>query len=891
MTSHAPGRGKYAAAALIFIAFLALFLLTAAPNIMFEDSAEFAASTFSLGVGHPPGYPLFAFLGNLFQQLPLGNPGFRINLLSAFLGAAVPATLFLAIAALGIAPAAAAIGAASFGLSLTFWQQSVIAEVYALNALINVLLILCFAKMIDGSRRAIPAFILLLGLAATNHYTTVAAFVPVFAAALLWMKRPRARTVAALIAAGALAVAIVLLVYSQLPLRAAADPIFNWRDPHTFQTFIEHIKRSQFNRWENQLAFNMPTLMKYLSNMFTNLPSEFFGVFLFTALVGAALLFSEKLRLAVVAAWLCAVQSVGILLYVRFHADDAGLSVVRVFYLGAYIVIGIFAAAGADGLMRNLGGPKRKWVSAAIVAVLAVCLVFPLARGYRENNLRNDNRFIAFDRDVFRYIPRDAAYYLNSTYFTSQAIYLHGAYNFRPDVTLVESSGNLLRSQIEKIAGPFKWTNIDIAVDRTVETFYGRLPLVFSYPVAFEGMGWTLAQRGLFFVPSEKADCDLRGWDPDAYGFTPESLKYRDFETRVLPAIFYARLAECDFLNGDKERGLAYANRADATLASSALISLYTGQLLDRYGLPNEAAAFYKKSVEKCPTYTDAYVQLGNQMIENGQLAAAQVEFDKVLKISPANMEAKLAVANIANLKGDVQGSSAIYEKLYKENPDSVVVMNNLANAYIKLRRVREAQKLLDKALATEPFSTLTMLNYSSLLLDYGNDVEAKKLLERIIRMRPAHYYAHYNLGLILLREGDPEGAIREFKTAVGIAPKMIDAWENLIVILTDENRIDEARWVIAWMKNSVGDRFLTNYIAMYLKVEIKAAETNPEDGAAWANVILTFLRLHQFTRAEDTLETMKTVVKSPKLKQLAKALEDQIKDVEAHSVSKEPLR
>jgi hypothetical protein len=48
----------------------------------------------SLGVAHPPGYPLHTILGALFLRLiPVGTPAFRVNLVSVI--AASGATLLL----------------------------------------------------------------------------------------------------------------------------------------------------------------------------------------------------------------------------------------------------------------------------------------------------------------------------------------------------------------------------------------------------------------------------------------------------------------------------------------------------------------------------------------------------------------------------------------------------------------------------------------------------------------------------------------------------------------------------------------------------------------------------------------------------------------------------
>ncbi|MFA6448257.1 MAG: DUF2723 domain-containing protein [bacterium] len=861
-------------ATLIFFGFLALFLLTLAPDIMFEDSGEFATSAYSLGVGHPPGYPLYNLLGRAFEALPLLNPAFRINLMSAFFGALGLAALFAAARALGFSRFASFIGAAACGLSVTLWSQAVICEVYTLNTLLIAALLWAMALMRNGSSRALPAFFVLLGLAAAIHYTTLVAFVPALAIAAFWPGAPRKRRFAGF-AAGAFLMASMTAIYSLLPFRAAANAIFNWRDPSSLLRFLEHIKRSQFSDWENQLAFHMPTVMKYFTKFMENLPAEYFGVFLFVSLIGIALLISERPWLGAAGAWLWLVQSIGILLYIRFHADAIGFSVARVFYIGAYAVMSVFIAAGTDGLMRHLGAGKP-WLRTAIAVALAACLLFPLARGYRQNNLSADNRFVEFDRDIFRYLPRDAVYYLMGAHFIAPAVYLRYTHNLRPDVTLIDGTGNMLISELEKRRGPFKPTNIVASIDQMLDRNNGRFPLVFSQPQPFEGVPWTLAQRGPLFFPAAKPACDLRGWNPASYGFTPESTAGRDFETRALVSFLDTRMAECEFMNGNNAAGLAYVDRSVKSYPDSAQVSLMAGQLLDRYNLSEDATLRYQEALKISPTYIDAFIQLGNQMIEQKQLNAAEVYFKKALAVSPDSLQVKLALANITSLKGDTALALDTYKALLRENPDSVIIMDNLANTYLRTRSIDEARSLFVKALRKEPSSLLTLLDYSGFLLDVGEHDKARALLEKAIKRRPDFAYAHYNLGIALLQQDDFTGAAEHFLRAVEISPKIADAWTNLIIVLLDQNRIKDARDAIILMRETAGLDLNQLTFALYLKTEMKAAESDPQDAEAWRNVILGLLQVKQFDKAYENIKTLKSIAKTPLLKELAVLLEQQ---------------
>src|SRR5271157_3897453 len=67
------------------IALSQLYLYTMFPAFKIDDSPETITSTYTLGISHPPGYPLFTMAGKVFSLLPVGSPAFRINLFAIFL--------------------------------------------------------------------------------------------------------------------------------------------------------------------------------------------------------------------------------------------------------------------------------------------------------------------------------------------------------------------------------------------------------------------------------------------------------------------------------------------------------------------------------------------------------------------------------------------------------------------------------------------------------------------------------------------------------------------------------------------------------------------------------------------------------------------------------------
>ncbi len=178
------------------VTFLA-YMYTLAPSVTLEDSGEFLAAANSLGVPHPPGYPSWTIFAWLFKTLiPFGNVAWRVNLMSAFFGAWAVGLAALLISKAGhvmghhvgvlqkigdekavdwLVLASAVSGALMLAFTPVMWSQSVITEVYSLNAFfLLATLALLYRWSFEPERLGIlyaAAFV--WGVSLTNHQTLV----------------------------------------------------------------------------------------------------------------------------------------------------------------------------------------------------------------------------------------------------------------------------------------------------------------------------------------------------------------------------------------------------------------------------------------------------------------------------------------------------------------------------------------------------------------------------------------------------------------------------------------------------------------------------------------------------------------------------------------------
>src|SRR5579862_331877 len=111
-----------------------VYLRTMAPTVYGLDSAELTTGSYVLGIVHSPGSPTFLLLGHLFSWLPVGDVGYRVNLVSVAGAAAAMAAFCAVLLRLLDDPIAAAAGTWLLAFTYYFWVSAVAAELYSLQA-------------------------------------------------------------------------------------------------------------------------------------------------------------------------------------------------------------------------------------------------------------------------------------------------------------------------------------------------------------------------------------------------------------------------------------------------------------------------------------------------------------------------------------------------------------------------------------------------------------------------------------------------------------------------------------------------------------------------------------------------------------------------------------
>lgn len=188
-------------AAFIFFGGVTLYTITLAQSVLTADNGEFQWIGATLGLAHPPGFPLYTVLAFLFSKLPFWTASVNISWLSAVSGALVLVVVYYTTLDLErdrprpwSAVIGSAIAALALSVSTTFWAQATTANIRMLTALFAALGLWALVRLAaSGSFRSIwlnplAGFALAIGFGLTHHLSLafMALVMGIFA---LWIGR------------------------------------------------------------------------------------------------------------------------------------------------------------------------------------------------------------------------------------------------------------------------------------------------------------------------------------------------------------------------------------------------------------------------------------------------------------------------------------------------------------------------------------------------------------------------------------------------------------------------------------------------------------------------------------------------------------------------------
>ncbi|HKQ20228.1 MAG TPA: DUF2723 domain-containing protein, partial [Candidatus Eisenbacteria bacterium] len=423
------GAGSLAAAAIAAL----LYGSTLARTVGAGDSGELTLAAESLGIPHPPGYPLWALLARLAAAIPAATLALRVNALSALLAAAGAGLFWLLARRCGLRPVSAGVATALFAASTIVWRSAVEAEVYALStAAFLALGLLAFrARRAAQVKRDDALFFFAAGLSVLAHQTLVFP-----AAALgLWVLSRRATWQRALVGAGwALAGFSLVMV---LPIRASAGPEFAWTEERGMAALWDNLLRRNYGGLA-QNPFRLDRAADEILGMGSIVLGSIGWVGGILAPVGLLAPGRERGALRVVALAAVAVP-VALAALIAFTPDAEHFAQVAPFLTPVAAAVALFAGAG----LTRIHALAHARIRIAVLTTAAACVVGTVAFQYAASDRSGFRMAERYGRDLLAGLPPQATLVLDGDNETFLAAYLTRHEGLRPDVRLIHRRGYL----------------------------------------------------------------------------------------------------------------------------------------------------------------------------------------------------------------------------------------------------------------------------------------------------------------------------------------------------------------------------------------------------------------------------------------------------------------
>ena len=416
-----------------------LYFLTAARDIVVGDSPELTMAAVTLGVAHPPGYPLFTMLGHIFSWLPLGSIPFRVSLLSVICNALTVGVVFLIGFRLTRSHVAAAAASLVLALNALFWSWSLVAEVFPLNNLLASLLVYFLVLWQEQPER--PGFLIgaafIFGLALTNHQTIVL-LVPAIVF-LLWRRRTVLFARPQMIVTCVAAILVGLLPYIYVPWAAARHPAYNWGRVSSIVDLVNLITRQSYGTFHLAGASYQggSPLHRILALLLSFGP--LMGLLVVLGLVQAYQSRRWYFWFTVLAL-IFAGPFFATITNLNLESAPQSLFVLERFFLLPQVILASLCAPGLIAIVDliNRLAPKLSNQS-LVVAGSAVCvgLVACLLTNYRRIDQSRNRIARIYAEDVFSTIEPGTILLASGDGLALPLLYLHLVEQVRPDVNLV----------------------------------------------------------------------------------------------------------------------------------------------------------------------------------------------------------------------------------------------------------------------------------------------------------------------------------------------------------------------------------------------------------------------------------------------------------------------
>jgi hypothetical protein len=439
----------------IFLIFLVIYESMAPTRLSSanfgSDGGDYLSAVLTHGIPHPTGYPFYLIISDFFQKVFPNSLVWRQVQVSIF-PAIFAVLLILPIVLIENKSlkrsgwlVSTTMSVLSLGLAPLFWSQSVIIEVYALNAFFTSLGVLWVFLITNLNLEQLKKNQVLLcvlawicGLGLGNHRTIFFLYPLVIIGMVVLYRSKSSKAIFYLCAAGWLS---GLLTYLILPIRASLHPLVNWGNSDTFKGFLWLVTGGDYrnNLFTIQLSEYPMRIFAWVGLLFKQ-----FGIF--GVIAGVIGITTPSPHLKIFRYSTIYIFTIYSIFSIGYKTNDS-----MVYLIPALIVFCIWIGLGIGILWLQKWNKINLGLALSIFLVINICIVFPTR--YKEVNPRNGDLSDYAEQTLVQ-APQHTAIYPENDGQTFSLWYYQYGLGIRKDVKII-SRGLLqypwYRDQLKRI--------------------------------------------------------------------------------------------------------------------------------------------------------------------------------------------------------------------------------------------------------------------------------------------------------------------------------------------------------------------------------------------------------------------------------------------------------
>ncbi|HVF60682.1 MAG TPA: protein kinase [Thermoanaerobaculia bacterium] len=475
--------------------------------------------------------------------------------------------------------------------------------------------------------------------------------------------------------------------------------------------------------------------------------------------------------------------------------------------------------------------PRRRWVTAAALAVLALLALTAYRALGRSTDPLPDAGQVAPERQVLAVLPFKDLSGLTGGQLLGDGLSetVSARLASVAGVQVVPPSAAAAGSAVTDPRDAARELGADLILQGTVQRSGDRVRITYAVLEAERGVqlaGNTLTgpDADLFAIQDRLAASVVRALDLEPgrrAGDAPPSLATADQQVRYLRAMGhlrrYDRVESVDEALGLLEALGAEAPRSapvQAALARAYLqkfnltreprwvdlaveagasarqldpedpeVDVTLGTLYTRTGRPREALAAFERALAAQPEHFDALLGLARAQDAAGAAPAAEATYRQAIALRPAYWGGYSKLGGFYYARGRYEQAAAMFKRATELAPDNARAFSNLGGSYQSLGDFRRALAAYEKSVQLSP----TALAYSGLggmQFFLGRTRAAASSFEKAVELTPQHFYVWANLG-------------DAYRWTPGLEPKAAAAYARAIALAREELRVNPQDGVV----------------------------------------------------------------------------------------------